>query len=356
MKKIAILSAILVQALFVQGIRAQGGVKQTAMEVRDGAHDFDFKFGTWKTHIRLLQKPLEGSNDWSELNGIVFVRKVWNGRAYLEEIEADGATGHFEGLTLFLYNPKSHQWSMNFSASGDGTVGEPGIGQFENGRGEFYHQETYKGRTVFVRFIWSDITPDKHHVEQAFSADGGKTWEPNFVADLDRVVTPAISTGYSPTEGAPHDFDFAYGKWKEQSSRLQDPLTGSTSWTQLNGVSVTSPIWNGRANMTELESNGPNGRLELLALRLYNPAARQWNLYFATSGVGVLGMPASVGSFGDQKGEFYDQETYKDRTIWVRFRIFPISKDSMQSEQAFSPDAGKTWETNWVNKYTRVNP
>lgn len=351
MNKIIVLLVLPVLTLFTHGIRAQYNVQKH--EERDGRHDFDFKFGTWKTHIKLLQKPLEGSKDWVNLYGIVSVRKVWDGHAYLEEIEADGPSGHFEGLTLFLYNPKSHQWSMNFSNSSDGIISEPCIGKFENGKGEFYDQESYKGRTIFVKFIWSDITPDTHHVEQSYSADGGKTWEPNFVADLTRETNRPTPTGQGPAQDASHDFDFAYGKWKEHSSRLQDALTGSTSWTQLDGTSVTSPIWNGRGNITELESDGPNGRLELLALRLYSPNARQWNLYFATSGVGILGMPATVGSFSDRQGEFYDQETYKGRAIWVRFRIFPITTDSMQSEQAFSPDAGKTWETNWINKYTR---
>jgi hypothetical protein len=320
-------------------------------EERDGAHDFDFNMGTWRTHIRRLEKPLEGSTAWTELNGTVYVRKIWNGRAYLEEIEADGASGHFEGLTLFLYNPQSHQWSMNFASSDDGTIGQPTIGTFKNGRGEFYDQESFKGRMIFVRFVWSDITPDAHHVEQSFSDDGGRTWEPNFVADLTRETTTAPR---ETPQDVRHDFDFAYGKWQEHTNRLKAPLTGSTTWTPMEGVSETTPVWNGRANIVELRSNGADGPLELLSLRLYNPQARQWNLYFATSKVGFLGMPASTGQFNNGTGEFYDQETYNGKAIWVRFRVFPLSADSMQSDQAFSADAGKTWETNWINKYTRM--
>jgi hypothetical protein len=154
----------------------------------DGQHDFDFNLGTWHTHIKRLEHPLTSSNTWVEMQGTVVVRKVWDGRAELEEIEADGgASGHFEGLTLFLYNPEAHQWSEIFSNSKDGTVAQPSIGEFKNGRGEFYDQETYNGKTILVRFVWSDITADSHHVEQSFSADGGKTWEPNFVATLTRA-------------------------------------------------------------------------------------------------------------------------------------------------------------------------
>ena len=78
---------------------------QYALTKRNGQHDFDFAIGTWKTHILRLRHPLTGSTTWIEFNGIVIVRKVWDGRADLEELEANGATGRFEGLTLRLYNP-----------------------------------------------------------------------------------------------------------------------------------------------------------------------------------------------------------------------------------------------------------
>jgi hypothetical protein len=82
--------------------------------VRDGQHDFDFNIGVWHTHIRRVLDPFSGSSKSIGLNGTVTVRKVWDGRAQLEEIEADGPNGHWEGLTLFLYNPQSHQWSQSF--------------------------------------------------------------------------------------------------------------------------------------------------------------------------------------------------------------------------------------------------
>ena len=110
----------------------------------------------------------------------------------------------------------------------------------------------------------------------------------------------------------------------------------------------------GRGNLVELQSDGPDGHLDLLALRLYSPGARQWNLYFATSLVGILGMPATTGEFSHGVGEFYDQETYNGRSIWVRFTITALTANTFRSEQAFSVDGGKTWETNWINNYTRA--
>jgi hypothetical protein len=148
----------------------------------DGSHDFDFEIGTWHTHLKRLLRPLTGSTTWVEYDGTSVVRTVWNGRANLLELEVDGPPGHIEALSLRLYDPQSHQWSLNFSNSSSGSMSTPTIGEFKNGRGEFYSQETLNGRAILVRFIISDITPTSSHFEQAFSEDGGKTWEVNWIA------------------------------------------------------------------------------------------------------------------------------------------------------------------------------
>lgn len=166
---------------------APGASLQQTPTERDGQHDFDFEIGTWKTRLRRLLNPLTGSTTWVEYEGITVVRKVWNGRANLVELSADGPAGHFEGLSLRLYNPKSRQWSLNFASINGGVMTPPTIGEFKNGRGEFFNQETYNGRAIFVRFIISDITPNSCRFEQAFSADGGKTWEVNWIATDTRV-------------------------------------------------------------------------------------------------------------------------------------------------------------------------
>ena len=153
---------------------------------RDGQHDFDFEIGAWKSHISRRLHPLSGSTTWVEMEATVLVRKVWNGRANLMELEADTSTGHLEELSLRLYNPQSHQWSFNFSNSRDGTMAPPMIGEFKSGRGEFIDQEQFNGKTILVRHVFTDITPNSHHFEQAFSDDGGRGWEPNFVATLTR--------------------------------------------------------------------------------------------------------------------------------------------------------------------------
>ena len=165
---------------------AAAGAQRASTE-HDGQRDFDFEIGTWKTHLRRLLNPLSGSTTWVEYEGTTVVRKVWGGRANLVELVADGAAGHFEGLSLRLYNPQSRQWSLNFANANSGVLAQPTVGEFKNGRGEFYDQETFNGRAVLVRFIISDITPNSCRFEQAFSDDGGKTWEVNWIATDTRV-------------------------------------------------------------------------------------------------------------------------------------------------------------------------
>jgi hypothetical protein len=165
---------------------AQSEAQEAALE-RNGEHDFDFEIGTWKTKIRRLQHPLTGSTAWTEYDGITVVRKVWQGRANLAELEADGPAGHLEVLSLRLYDPQAHQWSLNTANSKVGTISVPTIGEFKNARGEFYDTELLNGRSILVRNVWSDINPDSCRFEQSFSTDGGKTWQVNWIANDKRV-------------------------------------------------------------------------------------------------------------------------------------------------------------------------
>jgi hypothetical protein len=154
---------------------------------RDGQHDFDFEIGAWKVHNSRLLHPLTGDTTWSEFEGTAVARKVWGGRADLVELESDSPASHSEALILRLYNPQSRQWSVTFANSKNGTLSQPAIGEFTNGRGEFFNQELLYGRTILARGVVSDITSKSYRVEFALSDDGGKTWEVNWISVHTRV-------------------------------------------------------------------------------------------------------------------------------------------------------------------------
>jgi hypothetical protein len=162
--------------------------------MRDGQRDFDFEIGTWKTHLSRRLHPLSGSNTWVDYEGTTVVRKVWNGNANLVELDVAGPQGRIEALSLRLYNPQSRQWSLNFSNSRGGTLSPPSVGELKGGRGEFFSQETLDGRAILVRFVISEITADSCRFEQAFSDDGGKTWEVNWIATDTRVASAAAAS------------------------------------------------------------------------------------------------------------------------------------------------------------------
>src|SRR5258708_6238802 len=262
---------------------AEGGKSSThpATAGRDGQHDFDFEIGIWKSRLRRLVRPLTGSTTWVEMDGTSVVRKVWNGRANLLELEVDGGGGHLEGLSLRLYNPESHQWSLNFANSGDGALSQPTIGGFKDGRGEFFDQETLNGRAIFVRFVISDITPNSCRFEQAFSKDGGKTWEVNWIA-TDTRLQGGSEKSSGPAATVPdgqHDFDFEVGNWNIHLKRLKDRLAGSTDWGAFDGSSVTRKVLGGRADLEEFETDSPGGcDLEGLTMRLFNSQCRHCEL------------------------------------------------------------------------------
>jgi len=339
---------------------SKGGSEQVA-EARDAQHNFDFKFGVWHTHLRRVLDPFSSSSESFVLEGTVTVRKIWGGKAQLEEIEADGPKGHWEGLTLFLYDPQTHQWGQSFINSRMGELGSPLIGSFHDGRGELFAQDTFKGKTILVRRVWSEIKLNSHHFEESYSNDGGRTWKAAFVGDLTRSEQAKDQDGSAIAElehsdaitREQHQFDFDFGTWATHSTRLLHPLTGSHTWVELDGKTVVRKVWGGRANLAEYDADGSGSHVTLLALRWFNPTTGEWNLDFATPQVGTLGTPG-VGTFKDGRAEFYSFDTIGGRNLLVRFSIWKITDDTAQSEQAFSDDGGKTWEVNWINHYTRI--
>jgi hypothetical protein len=177
-------------SFFVARARAQketAAAQQSVSDKRDGQHDFDFLVGTWKFHLKRLKRRLAGSTEWAELDGTTVCRKILDGRGEVEEVNVESADKQMRisGLALRLYNPESRQWSIYWANGADGILEQnPMVGQFDNnGRGEFYNQQVYEGRAVYARFLWSGVTTSSPHFEQAFSADGGKTWETNWVTE-----------------------------------------------------------------------------------------------------------------------------------------------------------------------------
>ncbi len=156
------------------------------VETSDGSHDFDFLIGRWKVHHKRLTKPLSGSGSWYEFDGECVARTIWNGGDNIDEISGNAPQKEIRGMTLRLYDRNSRQWRLYWANLATGVLESPMIGEFKDGRGEFFDQELYEGRAIYVRFIWSDFTQNSCRWEQAFSSDGGKSWETNWIMEFTR--------------------------------------------------------------------------------------------------------------------------------------------------------------------------
>jgi hypothetical protein len=152
--------------------------------------DFDFFIGRWNVRNRRLRERLKGSTEWDEFDGTVVARPLWGGHGNVDEYEARAPFGLIQGMTVRLYNRRSGQWSLTWANRDNGVLDTPMIGGFRDGRGEFYDQEMFEGRSIYVRYVWSDITKASCRWEQAFSPDGGKTWEVNWIMEFTRAETP----------------------------------------------------------------------------------------------------------------------------------------------------------------------
>jgi hypothetical protein len=347
------------------------GAKIQTSAARDGQRDFDFNLGIWRTHVKRLLHPLTGSSTWAEYDGTSVVSKVWDGRANLLELEAEGPAGRIEGLGLRLYNPEAHQWSLNWASSADGEFQQPPmIGQFVSGRGEFVDHEVFSGKSILTRNTFSDISADFTRFEQAFSDDGGRSWETNWIMMFTRIPAsaqtlptaeardhsspPPTAGGSSTDHDGKHDFDFAFGTWKTHIMRLKDPLSGSTSWIEYDGTHTIRKVWGGRANLGELEADGAAGHIEAMSPRLYNPQTHLWSVSYGNPHEGSLSQPV-VGQFKDGRGELYGQDTYKGRVVLVREIYSPVDSKTRRLEIAYSEDGGRSWQTNWRMTDTRVS-
>lgn len=154
-----------------------------------GLHDFDFLAGSWKVRHQRLKERLAGSHAWEEFDGTCTMRPLMGGYANVDDNVMELPSGTYQGVGLRSYDPKSGQWAIWWLDSRNpfGDLDPPVKGRFENGVGTFTSNDTLRGKPVRVRFTWSQITPTSAHWEQAFSPDGGKTWEVNWRMEFTRV-------------------------------------------------------------------------------------------------------------------------------------------------------------------------
>ena len=155
--------------------------------IRNGARDFDFLFGRWTVRNRFLRERLAGCRDWVEFEATSSAWPLLDGSANQDEFRTDW-NGGFIGMSIRFYDAETGQWSIYWADTRRlGLLDPPVIGRFEGDVGVFRGDDTFAGRPIAVRFIWSGVTTPSPRWEQAFSEDGGTTWETNWIMEFARV-------------------------------------------------------------------------------------------------------------------------------------------------------------------------
>jgi len=164
------------------------GLNQT-ISATSGVHDFDFLVGRWRVHHRKLKERLANNHEWIEFEGTLNSQPLMGGYSNVDDLILEVPGAPYRGVALRSFDSKTQQWSIWWldSRTPLGPLDPPMRGTFQNGVGTFYADDTFNGKPVRIRFIWSKITSTTCHWEQAYSPDGGKTWETNWVQDIVRV-------------------------------------------------------------------------------------------------------------------------------------------------------------------------
>ncbi len=157
----------------------------------------------------------------------------------------------------------------------------------------------------------------------------------------------------SPPPGA-DDFDFFIGRWRVAHRRLKERLAGNEAWVPFAGTCVTQKILGGLGNMDDNFLDLPGGAYRAVTLRSFNPATGQWSIWWLDGRYPHSLDTPMVGSFRDGVGTFYADDQLNGKPIRVRFLWTQPVKDQPRWEQAFSADAGATWETNWIMDFSRA--
>jgi hypothetical protein len=318
------------------------------------SHAFDYQFGAWRVHVSRLMDPGGKSAHWTRYDGTHVVTPLLNGSANIGVLEISGPAGKVEGLQLRTYDTLTGQWKLSFASGGDGIVQLPSIGRFENSQGIFFDGTRIGAQYARVRTITTRLTETTYRDVTSYST-GGAGWHPFWIASYEKIRDPKRSdaSSSSPSGGA-NDFDFQIGTWSVELRRLPLRLAGSHDWRTYNGSLVVQRLWNGRANVGELDVRRGADRIETILLRTYDPQTSTWSDYSVDLTDGSVVFPPAVGRFSDGRGALYDRETYAGRSIVVRGVFDSITPRSCRFVQSFSADDGKTWEPNLVVSFTRT--
>lgn len=311
-----------------------------------GSHDFDFLHGHWRVHNSRLRQRLRGCTEWESFDATQYCQPLLGGLGNTDELRHGAGP---VGMSLRFFDLRASQWQIFWVDPRDGLLQPPVRGAFADGTGVFEGLDTHEGQPVRVRFTWSGTRSETPRWEQAFSADGGESWETNWVMRFTRTgLAPPV---YEPLPAADHGFDFFFGCWRVRNHRLRQPAQPENGWENFEGLQICEPLLGGLANYDELrDAQGlPLG----LSIHLFDLAAGRWTARWVSARDG-LPQPPLVGGFAGGGGMFEGLDTAGGQPVRLRHTWSGLDTPEPRWEQARSADAGRSWTTDWTMDYSRA--
>ena len=311
--------------------------------------DFDFLNGYFDVRHRTLKQAFAGSDEWLEYDGTTTAHTYFDGAISIDEMRFPTKASY--GLSVRLFDPVEKQWSIWWVDSRTMRLYPPVRGGWsEDGSScRLVGDDELDGKPILCSYEWSDVTPETAHWEQAYSNDGGETWETNWTMDFTRRTTPPPALDVPKVTG---DFDFLVGRWDMLNQRRKPVLGEPAEWYEMRSEMEVTTYFDGAISFDEgwFPTEGFRGA----TLRLYNPESKTWAIHWINSLRGHLETPV-IGSFAeDGTGTFEGPDTWDGQPIDVRFLWTP-GVDKAAWEQSFSTDHGQTWHPNWKMQHTRIS-
>jgi len=330
---------------------------QASARVPDGAdnphrRDWQWLAGSWDVEHRRLKERLTGSSEWQNFPGKSNLWMAMDGLGTIDDNLIDLPDGRYRGAGIRAFDPDSQRWAIWWLDGRDPTdLGSPVIGAFAGDSGTFSGDDMLRGHPVKAQLRWNEIHSARPHWEQAFSPDGGKTWETNWAMNFSRTaVTP---TPFPVEPAAPRDWDFLVGSWAVRHRRLKHRLVGNTEWEEFAGTLVNRPLLGGMANVGDNMMGFPAGAYRGIGLRAYDAKAGLWLSWWLDGRDPMSFATPMRGRFADGIATMTGEDSQDGKPILVRVIWSRITPNSARWEQASSADRGATWETNWISDFRR---
>ncbi len=335
-------------ASFISGARAESPAAS------GHARDWDWLLGDWDVFHSRLKDRLVKSTEWQEFKGRSSFWTTLGGMGNVDDDIVELPAGIYRGLSLRAFDPKTSSWAIWWvDGRNPERIDPPVRGGFKGDEGEFSGPDVYKGTPVTVRFRWHEVRSKRPWWDQAYSTDGGKTWEINWRNYFTR--THPTASGQPRIEGDPPEtrqWDFLVGQWKVRNRRLRP---GSKAWQEFDSTLRNWTVLGGRGNVGDNWFAIPGDPFGGMSLRVYNDEKKEWRSWWVSGREPANIGPPLRGKFENGIATLVGEDTVDGKAIQVRSQWTRTDTESPHWTQATSSDGGKTWETNWVADFQRVS-